>query len=108
VGDQALYNVAQLIKNTLRQIDVIGRYGGEEFAAILPETRLDEACQAAERLRRAVESMTIPGTQDKIRVTISMGVAELDLETRTLEALLKQADLALYRAKEAGRNRYSK
>lgn len=107
VGDKALYCVAQLIKHTLRQVDIIGRYGGEEFAAILPETRLNEACLAAERLRRAVEKMTIPGAQDQIRVTVSMGVAELDLETRTLEAMLKHADQALYRAKEAGRNRYS-
>jgi diguanylate cyclase (GGDEF)-like protein/PAS domain S-box-containing protein len=107
IGDQALYCVAQLLKRTLRQVDIIGRYGGEEFAALLPETGLKDACLAAERLRRAVEAMVIPGANDKVHVTISMGVAELNMEVRTLEELLKRADQALYRAKETGRNRYS-
>ncbi|MCE1254126.1 MAG: diguanylate cyclase [Anaerolineae bacterium] len=104
-GDQVLCQIAGICKEGLRTIDVIGRYGGEEFAVILPDTNLDEAHCVAERLCRQIASAemeTLAGVQ---RVTVSIGVAALDQTCSELEDLISYSDTAMYQAKENGRNR---
>ncbi len=105
-GDTVLKAVARELSHGLREIDLLGRLGGEEFAAILPETAPQQALQVAERLRNAVQALSFT-TEDgsHLRLTMSIGVAEcLPGEVR-LEDLLARADRALYRAKDGGRNR---
>ena len=107
MGDEVLQRVAEVVLETFRTGDTSYRYGGEEFLAILPEQSLDLAATAAERLRRAVEELAITheGSPYGI-VTVSCGLADLASgEEKTTDELLKEADDALYRAKEAGRNR---
>ena len=108
-GDEVLRSVAGIIKEHLRESDIPSRYGGEEFAVLLPYTRLDEAKIVGERLRKAVEDAVITvneGSVDKtdINVTISMGLAEFNGE-ETGDVLFERADKALYDAKTSGRNR---
>lgn len=111
VGDLVLKTVARTIKLQLRDYDVAGRYGGEEFVIMLPYTRLEEAKIVAERLRKAVENTQIditkvnPDAKDKkINVTISLGVYEYHKEDYE-KTLIRNADKALYIAKETGRNK---
>jgi two-component system cell cycle response regulator len=105
-GDAALKTVGRLLSDALRAVDTLGRYGGEEFVAILPQTAEDAGRVIAERLRRIVESHDLgPGSSPR-RITTSIGVAcHPGSGARSAVELLQQADLALYRAKEAGRNR---
>lgn len=104
-GDAVLKGLAAVVDKTTRNIDIFARYGGEEFVLILPETHLEGAAELAERLRGAVETHEFPVSDDeKIHVTISLGVAVYPA-AKTAEALVQAADDALYRAKEAGRNR---
>ena len=108
-GDAVLRGVASIIKSALRESDIPSRYGGEEFAILLPYTHIQEAQIVGERLRKAVESSPIPindeNTEVKsINVTISMGLAEFNNQ-ETGEELFDRADKALYDAKESGRNR---
>lgn len=106
VGDKVLQAIASTAKDTLRNVDILGRLGGEEFAAGLPETGLNEAMLAAERLRAAMENVAVAfGDGGRVSFTVSLGVAELDGACKDVDALLKQADLALYAAKKKGRNR---
>lgn len=107
-GDEVLRTVAGIIKQALRESDIPSRYGGEEFAVLLPFTHLDEAKVVGERLRKAVESTPITINQDtddekQINVTISMGLAEFDSK-ESGEFLFERADKALYNAKTNGRN----
>lgn len=104
-GDKVLCDVSQRISGLLRTVDVFGRYGGEEFGIILPDTPQEGALTLAERLRQAIaeEPVTYKGTI--IPVTISIGVAGFQLETPDYEHLIHWADLALYYGKENGRNR---
>jgi diguanylate cyclase (GGDEF)-like protein len=105
-GDRVLTRVAKACAAELREVDGFGRWGGEEFIALLPETGLDGALVAAERMRRAVESLAV--TSDggvPIPVTLSVGVAMGGVLDEQLEALLMRADTALYKAKHDGRNR---
>jgi two-component system cell cycle response regulator len=105
-GDAILRDVARLLKETLRTVDSLGRYGGEEFMAVLPHTAYDEAKRTGERLRRAVEEHTFRVAEKKIKVTISIGVAAYPSEAvDTPNGLIREADRSLYKAKEAGRNR---
>ncbi|MBX7167368.1 MAG: GGDEF domain-containing protein [Pirellulales bacterium] len=99
-GDQVLREVAQVIDDQARESDIVGRFGGEEFIAILPQTRIDEAIVLAERVRRAIEALRINGTTS---VTISCGVAEAQ-DNDDDHTLLSRADAALYHAKQCGRN----
>jgi diguanylate cyclase (GGDEF)-like protein len=104
-GDVVLKAVARRLSDTLRPTDFLVRYGGEEFVALLPGATADTAHIAAERLRKAIEreehlSTTAMGT---LRVTISLGIAVLQ-PGDSLERLIERADVALYRAKAAGRN----
>lgn len=100
-GDRILEQIAQLLMNTTRDSDIVSRYGGEEFAVILPETKLDEALQLAERIRLAVQNhdFGIPK-----QLTISGGVSEFPSDETTDSELIELADTRLYEAKESGRN----
>lgn len=105
VGDEVLRAVARTARATLRTADILCRYGGEEFAVLLPETGVNEAYPAADRLRQAIAACRIPD-QAAIAPTISVGLALYDAEhDADLELLLWQADQAMYHAKQAGRNR---
>jgi len=104
VGDQVLQMIARLCLQSLREVDIIGRYGGEEFAIILPEASLAKAHEVAERLRRKIASTEIETSQGSVKVTASLGLAELDPDHPSLEHLLDCADRALYAAKQSGRN----
>ncbi len=105
-GDDVLREVARILRDTSRQSDIPCRYGGEEFAVILPGTGAEQAVAAAERLRRAVERHTFPGgdTQPGGRLTVSIGVAVFPSDAADAAELVEHADQALYRAKDAGRN----
>ena len=104
-GDRVLQKLAQTCLEVLRNVDVVGRVGGEEFAILLPETASEGALEVAERLRAAVESADVVREEGvPIRVTVSIGVAALAGDVN-LDTLMSQADDALYDAKHAGRNR---
>ncbi|WP_226900107.1 GGDEF domain-containing protein [Nonomuraea phyllanthi] len=105
VGDQVLVGVASTMRGQLRDYDVLGRFGGEEFVVLLPGADMREARQVAERLRIRISHMAIPVDDTLIRVTISAGVALMSVHGDDLIDLLAAADLALYRAKELGRDR---
>jgi two-component system cell cycle response regulator len=105
-GDDVLRRIARTIREELREGDGLYRYGGEEFLVLLPEQSLAEASLAMERVRAAIERVAIPTSGSKEFVTISLGVAELDLALdHAPEDWLRRADEALYRAKSNGRNR---
>lgn len=103
LGDKVLIEFADTVKKQIREIDIFGRTGREEFAILLPQTGLDMAVSTAERIRIAVENMSIPGSREKI--TISAGAAEADITTETLDALMEKGDMAMYQSKKSGRNR---
>ncbi len=105
-GDRVLKLLAGICHDTLRRVDILGRYGGEEFIVVLPETPLEPAAESAERLRRAIETSSVEAPDGSpVTVTVSIGLAELQEADRSLESLMQRADEALYRAKEQGRNR---
>jgi diguanylate cyclase (GGDEF)-like protein len=103
VGDEVLRVFAEVLRETLRESDVAGRWGGEEFLLLLPGADEEGAAQLADRVRSALAARSIPGASD-LRVTASFGVAEYAGETNT-EELVAAADSALYRAKRAGKDR---
>jgi len=105
VGDQVLQHFSRILGDSVRNIDLVGRWGGEEFAILMPGTNLEDAVQAAERMRQAVQQATPPMADREFRYTASFGVAELRTDTPTMVSLLGRADAALYRAKDLGRNR---
>lgn len=105
VGDEALRCVATACHQGLRENDLFGRLGGEEFAALLPETPIASAESVAERLRMAVEAAVVASSQGEVKMTASIGVAALLPGENNIEALLRRADDALYAAKDQGRNR---
>lgn len=104
-GDDVLKAVARAITDTLRETDLAGRLGGEEFAALLPETEAKGAHEVAERLRHAVAEAAITAGGMQLQVTASIGVAARNDKDTDLASLLKRADEALYKAKQSGRNR---
>lgn len=105
-GDIVLIGVANLLKDYLRPYDVATRFGGEEFALVLPNTELAGATEVAERLRNAIEEMRFSGEIRDLKITVSIGVACYPTDqVITIDQLLQQADQALYHAKENGRNR---
>lgn len=104
-GDAVLREVGRLLRDALRTVDAVGRYGGEEFLAILPHTNYQEAVQTAERVRFAIASHAFKFGERELHITVSAGVATYPSEAAdTPVALIREADKALYRAKEAGRN----
>lgn len=104
-GDLVLRTLAATALGTLRGVDLLGRVGGEEFAALLLETGPDEAREAAERLRLTVAATSLMADGETLTATISVGLAHFQGGSESLEDLLKRADKALYAAKAAGRNR---
>jgi diguanylate cyclase (GGDEF)-like protein len=105
VGDQVLIGVATTLRSQLRDYDITGRFGGEEFVVLLPGTDTVEACRVAERLRNWVRRLSVPAEDGTVGVTVSIGVALFRRHGEDLIELLTAADLALYRAKESGRDR---
>lgn len=106
-GDEALRRIAAVCRDLLRETDIIGRLGGEEFGILLPETDVGAGREAAERLRAALAGIEIPrpGNGGILRLTVSIGVAGCAAGDGRIEHALKRADAALYRAKAQGRNR---
>ena len=104
-GDVVLKRCTDLIKGCLREMDIVGRYGGEEYSILLPETNLEQGVKVAERLVHVFRETPLKVDQEEAFVTISVGVAELrgDMD---LDTLIDKADHAMYSAKGAGRNRY--
>jgi diguanylate cyclase (GGDEF)-like protein len=107
MGDEVLRGLAAELRQQVRESDVVGRFGGEEFTVLLPCTDTAGACRIAERLRCSASGLSVaagPKTHARIQVTVSIGVAALGQHGNDLFELLAAADLALYRAKDAGRN----
>ncbi|MBI5166076.1 MAG: diguanylate cyclase [Magnetospirillum sp.] len=104
-GDATLVALAEAAGTLLREIDVLGRLGGEEFAVILPDTDLAAAAVVAERLRHGLGALATPVGAAVVTVTVSVGVSQVKPEETAIDAALKRADDALYRAKQHGRDR---
>ncbi|MGH1463392.1 MAG: diguanylate cyclase [Neptuniibacter sp.] len=103
-GDIVIQTIAKTLQQHARKTDITGRYGGEEYGAILVGTSGEQAITFAERLRSAVEALVIPYGEHKLSVTISLGIAEVNLEQDGALDWLEQADQALYKSKNSGRN----
>lgn len=102
IGDRILVNISEIIKRTVRETDVVGRYGGEEFIAVCCETDVEGAYILAERIRTNIEKLKF--TENNLSVTVSIGLAELN-EEKEPKKLVEKADKLLYEAKKSGRNR---
>ncbi|MDR2789062.1 MAG: diguanylate cyclase [Candidatus Accumulibacter sp.] len=106
IGDQVLTHLAEKLATLVRDSDIVGRYGGEEFAVILPETKLETAASLAERIRKAVENdATHTEEFGDIKYTLSIGVSAFARNVRAVSAVFGAADKGLYEAKSTGRNR---
>jgi len=105
VGDVILKEIAAALKSTLRDIDIIGRYGGEEFTVVLAGINREGALLTAERIRSSVEHSVFKAYDEKVSVTVSIGISTFPEDGVDEHALIESADKALYRAKEKGRNR---
>lgn len=106
-GDEVLIGVAKILRQSVREYDVAARFGGEEFAIMLPETTIEQAFERTERIRKAIEEaeFTIPTNAAPIRVTMSFGIACRENFRQTMDEIIHNADMALYRSKLTGRNR---
>jgi two-component system, cell cycle response regulator len=104
-GDVVLTRLARMILKAKRRSDIFGRYGGEEFVFVMPETSINSAIVVAERLRARVSKTTMDIEGRKVRITLSVGVASRDLKLESRAALIALADERLYKAKNQGRNR---
>jgi len=106
-GDVVLRSMVAEIQHNLREIDILGRYGGEEFLVLLPETGMNGVRDVAERLRQCVQNLVVDTRQGSVGITVSIGAAclqALERQRMNLEAFIDEADRALYLAKEHGRN----
>lgn len=104
-GDEVLRVFAKTVESALRDIDIFGRLGGEEFALVLPETGLKPATAVARRLRKQIEQLVVRYGTEKLRFTVSIGIAVPVSADEAVESVMRRADEALYEAKKAGRNR---
>ncbi|MBE0697469.1 MAG: GGDEF domain-containing protein [Anaerolineaceae bacterium] len=104
IGDQVLTGIARVISGNIREIDLFGRYGGEEFVVLLPQAEFGPAREVAERLRVLVSELSLHTEKGELSVTISLGIARITPEVHSLAALIDRADQAMYAAKQAGRN----
>jgi len=104
-GDYVLKEIARILNTNLREIDLVGRYGGEEFSIILPDTNLDEARIVSQRILEAVRNYSFKAYGEEFKVTVSSGVAVFPEDGDTPLKLIDNADRALYAAKNRGRNR---
>ena len=106
VGDQVLFQLANMLHEGIRESDMVGRYGGEEFLIVLPNTKLQKAAELAARLCKSIREAEID-VGNKIHLTVSIGVAEYRHNTENWQKFLNRADKALYAAKNAGRDRWA-
>ncbi len=106
VGDEVLRTLAIELRNHIRHPDVIGRYGGEEFLVVLPHSTIKAATEQADRLCRYVQSLVITSGEHKIKITVSIGLAQYKTHHEDWQAFLSRADAALYQAKNNGRNQW--
>lgn len=106
VGDAIIKEVSKIAKDNIRQIDIIGRYGGDELAIILSETDKKQAEFAAERIRKNIENKDIKIYDETLKVTISIGISSFPEDAKSPQLIIDKADIALYKAKQAGRNRF--
>jgi len=104
-GDFVLEKISAILSESIRDVDYVGRYGGEEFLLILPETKKAEAVKVAERIRKKIENTEFDIVSPPIKITISFGVASNEDNVETSHQLIKKADDLLYLAKKNGRNR---
>ncbi len=104
IGDKVLRAVAEPLQRLVREIDIVARMGGEEFAFVLPETGLEDAANLAERLRSEIEDLVVTNNANEMKITASFGVVNCKGGEKNIEALLTAADDALYVAKRKGRN----
>ncbi len=104
-GDEALKALCNVCLASLRSSDMLGRLGGEEFAVLLPEAGVHDACGTGERIRHMVEELVVDWHGSAIKMTVSIGVACIEPSDPDIYALMRRADLALYTAKDVGRNR---
>lgn len=106
-GDVVLQGIAHILQEMTREYDIVARFGGEEFSVMLPETESEDAYLVAERIRQRIEAteFAVSTSVEPIRATMSFGIARLDGNKQTIDNLIHNADLALYQAKETGRNR---
>lgn len=105
VGDVLLSTVAKIVKDNLRQIDTVARYGGEEFSIILPDIDREEGGYVSLRLCKAIEQELIHAYDEDLKITVSIGGSVFPEDAKEAQELIDKADLALYHAKRAGRNR---
>jgi len=103
-GDEVLRSSSRALKQPLREIDVLARLGGEEFVVILPETDAEGAASAAEKLRGSLSNATVDSWHTEIKMTASLGVAQVRSDDQSVDDVLDRADSALYEAKHSGRN----
>ena len=106
VGDEVLRQVAYQLRDHTRQPDIAGRYGGEEFLILLPNSDLKAAAEQASRLCRQISQAVVQVQEHSIHVTVSIGIAQFRHEVDTWDTLLNRSDNAMYEAKRAGRNRW--
>ena len=104
-GDKVIQFVAEVVREAIRETDIAGRYGGEEFVVLLPDVDKVSARLFAERLRQLVEALVVDADGQEIRFTISLGVADLGQASQDHQQLIEWADRALYHSKHGGRNR---
>ena len=106
VGSQVLVRLSEVLKDCIRQVDTLARYGGDEFTIVLPDTGLEAGLRVGERIRKTVsETLFEAGRNRPIQLTLSLGVAAFPLHARDREGLLDAADKAMYLAKSQGRNK---
>lgn len=103
-GDLVLITVARIIRENVRRVDLVGRYGGEEFLIVMSNTAAEVAFPIAERVRDAIQTYVYPLKEGKIRVTASLGMASLSKDHEDKASLLEAVDFALYEAKRRGKN----
>lgn len=105
MGDVAIVYIADILNENLREYDIVGRIGGEEFAMMLPDCKLDVAINIAERLRNRIADSKITFQDNAINLTVSIGLTSLDKKDKDFNQVLQRADEALYQAKDSGRNK---
>ena len=104
-GDEVLRRVGEILRGSVYETDFVARYGGEEFAILLPRAEPAGVLRKAEALRKAIESAAFDLAMQRVKVTISLGIAHYPRDGQTADAIVRQADRALYHAKDTGRNR---
>jgi diguanylate cyclase (GGDEF)-like protein len=107
VGDEVLRHISYQLRDNIRHPDLVGRYGGEEFLILLPNTAAEEAAEQAGRLCKCVREAQVPVSGQMMQITISIGVAQYQPGADTWDSLLNRADSAMYEAKKKGRDCWS-